>query len=287
MAQCQPASSLPHRRRDQPPMCQCLSRRVLLALPVSLSLTPNDRPIEPHMRLPNAPSDRLTVALTFDACPGGIRPTYCRRAGRGEDPGDDLRNRRLATREPKGAGVPAGASRSVRDREPRRMAHSADSRRRPNVRHSDRRQPRGDPARGSARCGIHRRCHRHHTRPGIGHRPATTARPRYLSSSNSGFGIAGYSLNADAGASLPAHSVAHRIAGAISGDVIVAHINQPTRPSGAGVAAGILGIAAPLCELPASRSARDDPAHVRLSQSWRDNRNSTCRRRGSPSGSRG
>ena len=53
-------------------MCQCLSRRVFLALPVSLSLTPNDRPIEPHMRLPNAPPDRLTVALTFDACPGAF-----------------------------------------------------------------------------------------------------------------------------------------------------------------------------------------------------------------------
>jgi peptidoglycan/xylan/chitin deacetylase (PgdA/CDA1 family) len=54
-----------------------------------------------------------------------------------------------------------------------------------------------------------------------------------------GFGIAGYSLNADAGASLPARSVATRIAGASNGDVIVAHINQPYRPSGLGVVAGI------------------------------------------------
>jgi peptidoglycan/xylan/chitin deacetylase (PgdA/CDA1 family) len=51
--------------------------------------------------------------------------------------------------------------------------------------------------------------------------------------------IAGYSLNADEGASLPAASVAHRIAAARSGDVIVAHINQPHRPSGAGVAEGV------------------------------------------------
>jgi peptidoglycan/xylan/chitin deacetylase (PgdA/CDA1 family) len=51
--------------------------------------------------------------------------------------------------------------------------------------------------------------------------------------------IAGYSLNADEGASLPAESVARRIAAARSGDVIVAHINQPHRPSGAGVAAGV------------------------------------------------
>ncbi len=53
-----------------------------------------------------------------------------------------------------------------------------------------------------------------------------------------GFDIAGYSLNADVGASLPAGRVASRIAAAADGDVIVAHINQPTRSSGAGVAEG-------------------------------------------------
>jgi peptidoglycan/xylan/chitin deacetylase (PgdA/CDA1 family) len=53
------------------------------------------------------------------------------------------------------------------------------------------------------------------------------------------FGIAGYSLNADMGASLPAHSVAERIAKATDGEVIVAHINQSHRLSGAGVPAGI------------------------------------------------
>jgi peptidoglycan/xylan/chitin deacetylase (PgdA/CDA1 family) len=51
--------------------------------------------------------------------------------------------------------------------------------------------------------------------------------------------IAGYSLGADEGASLPAVTVARRIAAAVSGDVIIAHVNQPHRPSGAGVAAGV------------------------------------------------
>nr|WP_294525940.1 polysaccharide deacetylase family protein [uncultured Rhodopila sp.] len=51
--------------------------------------------------------------------------------------------------------------------------------------------------------------------------------------------IAGYSLGADDGASLPAASVERRIAAAVSGDVIIAHVNQPHRPSGAGVAAGV------------------------------------------------
>ncbi len=54
--------------------------------------------------------------------------------------------------------------------------------------------------------------------------------------------IAGYSLNADIGASLPAVTVARRIAAAKDGDVIVAHINQPLRESGLGVAAGIAAL---------------------------------------------
>ncbi len=54
-----------------------------------------------------------------------------------------------------------------------------------------------------------------------------------------GIRIAGYSLNADMGASLPAGAVADRIARARDGAVILGHINQPHRPSGAGIAAGV------------------------------------------------
>jgi peptidoglycan/xylan/chitin deacetylase (PgdA/CDA1 family) len=57
-----------------------------------------------------------------------------------------------------------------------------------------------------------------------------------------GFGIGGFSLNADEGASLPASSVAARIAKAQDRDVIVGHINQPLRPSGAGIAAGVVAL---------------------------------------------
>lgn len=57
-----------------------------------------------------------------------------------------------------------------------------------------------------------------------------------------GWRIAGYSLAADKGASLPAASVAHRMASAASGEVILAHVNQPHRPSGAGVAAGLAAL---------------------------------------------
>ncbi len=54
-----------------------------------------------------------------------------------------------------------------------------------------------------------------------------------------GYRIAGYSLNADQGATLPAAAVAKRIAAARDGDVIIAHVNHPERYSGEGVARGI------------------------------------------------
>jgi peptidoglycan/xylan/chitin deacetylase (PgdA/CDA1 family) len=58
-----------------------------------------------------------------------------------------------------------------------------------------------------------------------------------------GFKIAGYSLNADEGASLPASLVAKRLSAARDGDVTEGHINQPLRASGAGIAAGLAQLA--------------------------------------------
>ena len=54
-----------------------------------------------------------------------------------------------------------------------------------------------------------------------------------------GVSIAGFSLSADQGASLPAGMVAARMGRARDGEVIIAHINQPSRASGQGVADGI------------------------------------------------
>jgi peptidoglycan/xylan/chitin deacetylase (PgdA/CDA1 family) len=54
-----------------------------------------------------------------------------------------------------------------------------------------------------------------------------------------GYAIAGYSLNGDAGATLSASAVAHRIVQAQDGDVILAHLNHPERPSGTGLVAGL------------------------------------------------
>ena len=59
-----------------------------------------------------------------------------------------------------------------------------------------------------------------------------------------GFRIAGFSLNGDIGASVSTETATKRISAAKSGDVIISHINQPTRPAGAGVIAGILALQA-------------------------------------------
>lgn len=59
-----------------------------------------------------------------------------------------------------------------------------------------------------------------------------------------GFRIAGFSLNGDIGASVSAEVAQQRISAAKSGEIIISHINQPTRPAGAGVIAGILALQA-------------------------------------------
>ncbi|WP_343313809.1 polysaccharide deacetylase family protein [Brucella sp. BE17] len=59
-----------------------------------------------------------------------------------------------------------------------------------------------------------------------------------------GYGIGGYSLNGDQGASLLAPVVARRISGARDGDVIISHINQPSRSAGDGVVKGVLALKA-------------------------------------------
>ncbi|WP_104664194.1 polysaccharide deacetylase family protein [Ensifer adhaerens] len=59
-----------------------------------------------------------------------------------------------------------------------------------------------------------------------------------------GYRIAGYSVNGDGGSLLGAAMAEKRIRSAKDGDVIIAHINQPTHSAGAGVARGILDLKA-------------------------------------------
>ncbi len=73
-----------------------------------------------------------------------------------------------------------------------------------------------------------------------------------------GYRIAGYSLNGDEGASLEAEAAEQRIAAAEDGDVIIAHINQPTRPAGGGVAKGVLALKAKGMTFVHLEDARED-----------------------------
>ncbi|WP_179294433.1 polysaccharide deacetylase family protein [Mesorhizobium sp. WSM3879] len=57
-----------------------------------------------------------------------------------------------------------------------------------------------------------------------------------------GFKVAGFSVNGDGGSLLGAKETARRIAAAKDGDVIIAHINQPTHAAGEGVVQGLLAL---------------------------------------------
>jgi peptidoglycan/xylan/chitin deacetylase (PgdA/CDA1 family) len=57
-----------------------------------------------------------------------------------------------------------------------------------------------------------------------------------------GMKVAGFSLNADLGATASETLARTRVAAARSGDVLIAHLNQPHRAAGSGVAEGILDL---------------------------------------------
>jgi peptidoglycan/xylan/chitin deacetylase (PgdA/CDA1 family) len=54
-----------------------------------------------------------------------------------------------------------------------------------------------------------------------------------------GYRVAGFSLNADAGATFPRHEVRARVRGARDGDVILAHVNKPRSEAGEGLIDGL------------------------------------------------
>jgi peptidoglycan/xylan/chitin deacetylase (PgdA/CDA1 family) len=226
-------------------MCRfCLPRRSLLAAPVILpwasasATTVRDVPVEPRMRLADPPPDRLVVALTLDACPGDF-------------------DERVATALVE-SGIPATIF--VTDlwlqRNPLGLAFLLAHRDLFGIEnHGELHIP---PVLGRGRifgipiAGDLATVQREVTQGAIAVSNVTGAEPHWYRAATGfyspsvipaiqqlGSGIAGYSLNADAGASLPARSVAARIAKAISGDIIVAHINQPYRASGPGVVAGV------------------------------------------------
>src|SRR5262249_4245297 len=59
-----------------------------------------------------------------------------------------------------------------------------------------------------------------------------------------GYRVAGFSLNADAGATLSRHEIGARVRAARDGDVILAHVNKPHTEAGEGLIDGLTA----LCE---------------------------------------
>jgi peptidoglycan/xylan/chitin deacetylase (PgdA/CDA1 family) len=212
-----------------------------------------DAPVEPQIRLADVPADKRVIALTFDCCPGAF-------------------DRRIATvliteRIPATIFVTWLWMRRNPDGLALLLAH-------PDLfaieNHGERHIPPvlGDRTIFGIRVAGDLPAIRHEIEAGARAIQTATGRtPRWYRAATGfyspsvipaieamGSSIGGYSFSADLGASLPAARVAARMAEARSGDVIVAHLNQPLRPSGQGVVDGLRAL------------QRQDTVFVRLDQ---------------------
>jgi len=222
-------------------MCRLsVPRRSVLAAPLLLPLAARaEALVEPVLRLPDA--DGLAVALTLDACPGGFDAGL---AAALADAG--IKATVMLT----GAwlrGNKQGLA-FLLSRPDIFAFQNHGARHVPPV--LGERQVFGLPAAGTPDAIA-----REATEGAAAIKAATGAAPAWYRGATGlyspaalvlirslGLSVAGYSLNADQGASLPAATVAERMSAARPGEVIIAHLNQPARPSGAGVAAGALAL---------------------------------------------
>jgi peptidoglycan/xylan/chitin deacetylase (PgdA/CDA1 family) len=210
----------------------------MLPLAPAGAATIADTPVEPRMRLADPPPDRLAVAVTLDACPGAFDQRIAAALVEYYIPATIFVTGLWMRQNP------AGLAFLLAHRELFAIENHGELHVPPVLGHGkifgipvagDLAAVRREVADGAASITTATGAGPHWYRAAAGHySPEAMAEIQRL-----GVGIAGYSLNADAGASLPARSVAGRIANAANGDVIVAHINQPLRPSGPGVVAGI------------------------------------------------
>jgi peptidoglycan/xylan/chitin deacetylase (PgdA/CDA1 family) len=224
-------------------MCRlCLTRRTFLMSSAMLpAIAAPDAPVEPHLRLRSPPPDGLTVALTLDACPGAFDTRIANALAEHGIPATIFVTELWMRRNPAGVAFLLAHSDlfALENHGARHIPPVLGDRTLYGIKAAgdlatiQREVTDGATAIATA-AGIAPRWYRAAT--GYYSPSAIPAIQRL------GFGIAGYSLNSDQGASLPAGTVATRIARATNGDVIVAHINQPTRPSGAGVVAGIMDL---------------------------------------------
>jgi peptidoglycan/xylan/chitin deacetylase (PgdA/CDA1 family) len=197
-----------------------------------------DAPVEPHMRLADAPSDRRVVALTFDACPGAFDSRIASVLISERIPATIFITWLWMRRNPEGLKL-------LLDHPDLFALENHGELHLPPVLGSERVfgiRVAGDlPA---IRKEVTNGAHAIQQASGVAPRWYRAATGFYTPSvipdiEAMGFSIGAYSYSADEGASLPAARVAARMASARSGDVIVAHINQPLRSSGAGVVEGL------------------------------------------------
>jgi peptidoglycan/xylan/chitin deacetylase (PgdA/CDA1 family) len=229
-------------------MCgRCLSRRGLagaalaaaaLAVAKHSLAAADDAPVEPRLRLPASASGQRTVALTFDACPGAFDMRIASVLISDRIPATIFLTALWMRRNPDGLKLLLAHPDlfSLQNHGERHIPPVLGDRSIFGIKAA------GDLA--TIRTEVMNGARAIQDASGIVPRWYRAATGFYSPSvipqiEAMGFAIAGYSVSADAGASLPAARVAARLAAANSGDVIVAHINQPLRPSGAGVVAGL------------------------------------------------
>lgn len=209
-----------------------------LSIPPTAHAADHDTPVEPRIRLIDAPADQRVIALTFDCCPGAFDAR--------------IATVLIAERIPATIFVTWLWMRRNPDALALLLTH-------PDLfaiqNHGELHLPPvlGDRTIFGIRvAGDMPTIHREIDNGARAIRTATGAIPHWYRAATGfytpsvipeiqsmGFAIAGYSFSADLGASLPASRVAARLANARSGDVIVAHLNQPRRPSGQGVVDGL------------------------------------------------
>lgn len=224
-------------RRPGPRMI-LLSRRAFAAGAASLT-SGSARLVEPTLRLP--PAQSPAVALTLDACPGGFDERLARVLADNAIEATIFVTSLWIDRNPAGLSFLLG-------RPDLFTLQNHGDRHRPPVLGTTLvygLQPAGtmDAIRAEVAGGAAAIVARTGATPTWYRGAAALYSPEVLDPIRAmGFALAGFSLNADQGASLAAATVAARIAKARDGDVIIGHINQPHRPSGAGIAAGAVAL---------------------------------------------
>lgn len=215
-------------------------RRPVLRLSPRL-LPPAERPVEIHDRLvlPSAPGRAPWVALTLDACMGKFDHNLIDFLIRKRVPATIFATRRWIVRNPKAVALIKshlnifdvenhGANHVPAVIGPGKRVYGIAGE--PDVAHL-KYEVEGGARAIKASFGLTPHWYRDAT--------AEYDRQSIAAIAKMGYKIAGFSVNADEGATLPEATVAARVKGARDGDVIIAHMNRPQSGTAKGLASGI------------------------------------------------